>query len=206
MNLFIVGPWLATIDAIYKFSTSISWLFSAFALADFTTLAIIEAAPLGVNFNIANASSTFFPLIKSATIFTFLAEILAYFNVASAFIIGAFIGEGVNPLVMYPVFMLAGIGWATINVNSFPMVVELAKGGDVGKYTGYYYTASMSAQIVTPMLSGFFMDMDGIGMTILFPYAAVFAALAFVTMSMVKHGDNRPEKKKTVLENFDVED
>jgi len=40
----------------------------------------------------------------------------------------------------------------------------------------------------------------------LFPYAVFFSALAFVTMSMVKHGDNRPEKNKDVLENFDVED
>jgi MFS family permease len=73
---------------------------------------------------------------------------------ATAFFIGNFIEPGVSNLIMYPIFALAGIGWATINVNSFPMVVELAKGGEVGKYTGYYYTASMAAQIVAPILSG----------------------------------------------------
>ncbi len=57
---------------------------------------------------------------------------------AAAFGAGIFITRTSPEVIMYPVFSLAGIGWATINVNSFPMVVELAKGGDVGKYTGYY--------------------------------------------------------------------
>ena len=105
---------------------------------------------------------------------------------------------------MYILFAIAGIGWATINVNSFPMVVELAKGGDVGKYTGYYYTASMSAQIVTPLLSGFLID--NIGWEIFFPYSAIFVALAFVTMFFVKHGDSKPEPKKSALESLDVDD
>ncbi len=101
-------------------------------------------------------------------------------------------------------FCMIGFGWAAIGVNSLPMVVEMSKSGDIGKYTGLYYTFSMSAQIATPILSGLLLDF--VSYRTLFPYAAVFSALAFVTMSMVKHGDNRPEKKKTVLENFDVED
>ena len=109
----------------------------------------------------------------------------------TAFFAASFIKEGSPNIVMYVLFSLAGIGWATINVNSFPMVVELAKNGDVGKYTGYYYTASMAAQIVTPIFSGFLVDT--VGWWIFFPYAAFFAALAFVTMSFVKHGDAKPE-------------
>ena len=116
---------------------------------------------------------------------------------AAAFIIGAFIGEGVNPLVMYPVFMLAGIGWATINVNSFPMVVELAKGGEVGKYTGYYYTASMAAQICAPILSGFLYDIFGMRY-VFFPFGAIFVIGSFITMYFVKHGDSRPDAKSVV--------
>ena len=114
---------------------------------------------------------------------------------SSAFAIASFMRAGSSVLLMNVLFCLAGIGWATINVNSFPMVVEMCSGADIGKYTGYYYTASMAAQIVTPVLSGALMDMTG-RMTILFPYAAVFAALAFVTMSMVRHGDAKPEAKK----------
>ncbi len=124
---------------------------------------------------------------------------------ASAFFFAIFMSANSNPVIMYVLFALAGIGWATINVNSFPMVVELAKDGDVGKYTGWYYTASMSAQVLTPVLSGAIMDLIG-NMLPLFPYAFVCVAFAFVTMFFVKHGDSKPEQSKTLLENFDIDD
>ena len=108
--------------------------------------------------------------------------------------------------VMYLIFGLVGIGWAAINVNSFPMVVEMSSGSDVGKYTGFYYTFSMAAQITTPLLSGFIIDNLGLGYKVLFPYAVLFSALSFVTMCFVKHGDSKPEKKKSALESFDVGD
>ena len=57
-------------------------------------------------------------------------------------------------IIMYISFALVGVAWAAINVNSLPMVVEMCKGSDIGKFTGYYYTASMAAQIVTPILAG----------------------------------------------------
>lgn len=101
-------------------------------------------------------------------------------------------------------FALIGMGWAAISVNSLPMVVEMCGRGDVGKYTGLYYTFSMSAQIFTPILSGAFLQY--VSYRTLFPYACAFTVAAMVTMSMVHHGDNRPEVKKNILENFDVED
>lgn len=101
-------------------------------------------------------------------------------------------------------FVLIGMGWAAVSVNSLPMVVEMCKAGDVGKYTGLYYTFSMSAQILTPILSGAFLQY--VSYRTLFPYACVFTALAMATMSMVRHGDNKPERKKNLLENFDIED
>ena len=122
---------------------------------------------------------------------------------AVAFGAAAFMRDDSPTLLMNICFALAGVGWATINVNSFPMVVEMASGSDVGKYTGFYYTASMAAQVVTPMVSGFLMDK--LGMTVLFPYAAVFVVLAFLTMLTVRHGDSRPEAKKG-LEALDVDD
>ena len=124
---------------------------------------------------------------------------------ALAFFLAIFIRADSSPILMYVLFALAGIAWATINVNSFPMVVELAKGGNVGKYTGWYYTASMSAQVLTPVLSGAIMDAAG-NMLPLFPYACICVALVFVTMIFVKHGDSKPVKKKSILENFDVDD
>lgn len=108
-----------------------------------------------------------------------------------------------TPLV-YVLFVLIGFAWAAINVNSYPMVVEISRGGDVGKYTGYYYTFSMAAQIVTPVLSGWLLE--HVGYHTLFPYATLMTGAAFFTMWFVRHGDNRPEAAKSVLEHFDVED
>lgn len=103
----------------------------------------------------------------------------------------------VKNVLMPLLFAMAGIGWATINVNSYPMVVELSRGSNVGKYTGFYYTASMSAQIVTPIFSGALMDRS---FYTLFPYAAVFVALAFVTMLFVRHGDAKPDARQVALD------
>lgn len=128
---------------------------------------------------------------------TILAGIII---LCTAFGIASTLRAGSPAIVMNCMFVLAGIGWATINVNSFPMVVELATGSDVGKYTGFYYTASMAAQTLTPYLSGTLMD--SVGMTTLFPYASCFIALAFITMLFVKHGDNKPTPEKSRLEAF----
>ena len=96
--------------------------------------------------------------------------------------------------IMYIVFALVGLAWAAINVNSLPMVVEMCRGNDVGKFTGYYYTASMAAQVVTPVLAGTLMR--HISYRVLFPYAACFVALSFVTMCFVRHGDSKAEAKR----------
>jgi len=96
--------------------------------------------------------------------------------------------------IMYVSFALVGLAWAAINVNSLPMVVEMCKGSDIGKFTGYYYTASMAAQIVTPILAGTLMRL--ISYKILFIYSAFFVLLSFVTMTQVRHGDQKVEAKK----------
>ena len=117
----------------------------------------------------------------------------------AAFFGAIFVTASSPTWLLWILFALAGIGWATINVNSFPMVVELSKGNDIGKYTGYYYTASMAAQVITPILSGALMDAFGT-MSVLFPYGAIFAAASFVTMLFVKHGDSKPAAPKDKLE------
>lgn len=96
--------------------------------------------------------------------------------------------------VMFIAFALVGLAWAAINVNSLPMVVEMCRGSDVGKFTGYYYTASMLAQVITPVLAGTLMK--HISYKVLFPYAATFVALSFVTMLFVRHGDSKAAAKK----------
>ena len=101
-------------------------------------------------------------------------------------------------------FALIGVGWASVGVNSLPMVVEMSKGSDIGKYTGLYYTFSMTAQIITPILSGLLLQY--VSYQALFPYAMFFVVCAMITMSQVKHGDSKPQQKKSILENFDVDD
>ena len=113
-----------------------------------------------------------------------------------------FYGQYHGSMVIF--FGIIGFAWAAISVNSLPMVLEICNEADVGKYTGLYYTFSMSAQIVTPILSGFLLE--NVSYRTLFPYSCIFAVLAFITMSMVKHGDVKPIAKKSVLESFDVED
>ncbi len=131
---------------------------------------------------------------------TILAGVAMLFT---AFFVACFLTASSPNWLMSAMFILAGVAWASINVNSFPMVVEMCTGADVGKYTGFYYTASMAAQSLTPTVSGIFMD--NIAMTSLFPYASIFVGLAFFTMLMVKHGDNKVVAKKG-LEAFDMED
>ena len=123
---------------------------------------------------------------------------------AACFLAGFFLTAVVrSTAVMSVVFALVGLAWAAINVNSLPMVVEMCKGSDIGKFTGYYYTASMAAQVITPILAGTLMR--NLGYQILFPYAALFAALSFVTMCFVRHGDVKVSAKKG-LDAFDSMD
>jgi len=94
-------------------------------------------------------------------------------------------------VLMYIIMGLVGISWASINVNSYPMVVEMSRHGNIGVYTGYYYSASMSAMIITPILSGALMDITD-WYPVLFIYSAVFMGLAFIPMYFVKHGEPAP--------------
>ena len=121
---------------------------------------------------------------------------------AVCYLAAVFVGT-YHPLVNIA-FALIGVGWAAINVNSYPMIVAMSQGSDIGKFTGTYYTFSMAAQIFTPILSGFLLE--NVSYRTLFPYALVFALAAFLTMTQVRHGDVKPMKKKNILENFDVED
>ncbi len=121
---------------------------------------------------------------------------------AACYLAAAFVPE--YHVLINVAFALIGFAWAAINVNSYPMVVEMSKGSDIGKFTGMYYTFSMAAQIMTPILSGALLEF--VSYRTLFPYAVFFTLLAFVTMTQVRHGDVKAEKKESLLEHFDVDD
>ena len=145
-----------------------------------TVGAIVSYIPIGVLASRVGRKRT----IQAGTVLLAACFASGYFLTAHA--------RTVSP-VMYLVFALVGLAWAAINVNSLPMVVEMCRGSDVGKFTGYYYTASMAAQVVTPVLAGTLMK--HISYQILFPYAALFVALSFVTMLFVRHGDAKAEAR-----------
>lgn len=105
--------------------------------------------------------------------------------------------------ILFLLFALVGLAWASINVNSLPMVVEMCKGSDIGKFTGLYYTFSMSAQIITPIIAGYLLE--NVSYKVLFLYSAISVFIAFGTMLFVRHGDNKVEAK-VGLEAFDMED
>lgn len=106
-------------------------------------------------------------------------------------------------IFLIPFFVIIGFGYACVIVNTFPIIWEMSQGSDIGKYTGFYYTASMAAQIVTPMLAGFFIEkLNNYG--ILFPYAVIAEIISFLMLLMVKHGDSKPVAVKDKLEALDV--
>lgn len=191
MSIFL---WFTAYNAVttaFSRYTRVVWHMEGGSFADClmvaTVAAICSYIPIG---NIASRVG------RKKTILAGIALMsLCYF---AAVFVGAY-----HPLVNIA-FAAIGVGWAAINVNSYPMIVEMSKGCDIGKFTGTYYTFSMAAQIFTPVLSGFLLE--NVSYRTLFPYAFLFSILAFVTMLQVHHGDSKPEKKRDMLENFDVDD
>lgn len=124
---------------------------------------------------------------------------------AACFFVGFLVTANASAITppMYLIFVLVGLAWAAINVNSLPMVVEMCQGSQVGKFTGYYYTFSMAAQVFTPIVAGWLLK--NVSYKVLFPYAAFFVACSFVTMLFVRHGDNRVDAKRG-LEAYDLPD
>ena len=196
------------ISLVLLLASVILWYFGYNAVS--SKYSVYASNRLGKDFNMTLMIGTgaaiisFVPVgILSSKIGRKKAILIGVALLAVAFGLAQFVTAQTPVALMIGIFVLAGFAWATINVNSFPMVVELCSNGDVGKYTGYYYTASMAAQTLTPMVSGFLMDKLGMG--VLFPYASIFVAASFVTMLFVKHGDVKVEAKSG-LEAFDIED
>jgi maltose/moltooligosaccharide transporter len=168
------------------------WFFSFNAVTTkFTDYAsnVLELTNYVLPVTVANIAALigFLPLAKLADkIGRRKTVLLGILMLSSGTLVGSFLTVS-SAWIVYLIMPVAGLGFAAINVNSYPMIVEMSSGSNIGKYTGYYYTASMAAQIFTPLASGALMTL--LGLRVLFPYATVFALLSFVTMYFVKHGD-----------------
>lgn len=199
---------LASVFLWFMGYNAASTYFSAFSLN------ILGDGNFSLPLIIANASA-FIMYIPASLIGTKIGRrktiLLGIAMVAAGLLLGAFMILLVNDqptlkLIMYPVFILVGAGWATINVHSYVMSVELAKKGNTGMFTGLYYTFSMGAQALTPVLAGLLFDWWDRGA--LFFYSALFVGLSFITMFFVKHGNAKTtiDKDASKLELLDTPD
>ena len=108
-------------------------------------------------------------------------------------LVGLFVILGIayflrDPWVIRIFLILAGACWGLVNINSLPMVVEIAKSSKIGKYTGYYYFFSQAASIASPMLFGLIHDLTQ-NYSTLFIYTPVGILLAIGCMIFVRHGE-----------------
>jgi maltose/moltooligosaccharide transporter len=168
------------------------WFFSFNAVTTkFTDYAsnVLELTNYVLPVTVANVAALigFLPLAKLADVIGRKKTVLMGILMLSlGTLVGSFLTKE-SSWIIFLIMPVAGLGFAAINVNSYPMIVEMSSGSSIGKYTGYYYTASMAAQIFTPLASGALMTW--LGLRVLFPYATFFALASFVTMYFVQYGD-----------------
>lgn len=180
VNIFFLGH--------YAIQTNLSIYATRNLLFEPSVAGIITAVSMGIS------GLAFIPVGYLAVKIGRKKSILMGFALASiAFMLNfLFVRPDATRMLFGVFFILGGIGMIITNVNTFPMVVELSKDGDVGKYTGYYYVAAMSGQAIAPFLGGVFMNIKA---QYLFLYASICIAIAFVIMLLVKHGDSKPIPK-----------
>lgn len=143
--------------------------------------------------------------ISFGLIITFISLIVMIFVKPTGVVTGVN-GEFSFPVLLYAVWVIKGFGMALVHNCSFPMVVELCTSKKIGKFTGYYYTASMSAQTVTPVLLGFiFMKSSAWGALPI--YAAILIALStIVFIVLVKNIKSKKVENVTGLEALGSDD
>ena len=95
-----------------------------------------------------------------------------------------------NPTLIWPILAIGGMGWALVNINSLPMVVDSASSdADVGTYTGFYYVASQLAAIAGPTINGYIVEWFGGNYNLIFVVTPVFFLLAILCMTQVTQGE-----------------
>ena len=88
------------------------------------------------------------------------------------------------PIILYGVWVVKGFGMALVHNCSFPMVVELCSSKKIGKFTGFYYASSMSAQTVTPILLGLILNKTMAWNTLPI-YAGILIAVSFAVFTIL---------------------
>ena len=96
-------------------------------------------------------------------------------------------------VLIFPVLILGGAANMFITVNTLPLVLEIGGLEKVGTFTGYYYTATFSAQIASPIVYGFVAMVSGTYMS-LFYYCPIAFLLCMFCILFVKHGEAIPQE------------
>ena len=106
--------------------------------------------------------------------------------------------------VIWVALVFGGFANMLITVNTLPLVLEIGGVNKVGTFTGYYYTATFSAQIASPIVYGIVRMFTGSYLS-LFVYSPVMFALSILLILLVKHGEAVPDDviKKAQEENDD---
>ena len=99
-----------------------------------------------------------------------------------------------NPIIFIVAIIICGIGWALVNANTYPMLVEVSSSKNIGKYTGLYYTFSMIAQSITPILAGLLITIKK-QYNVLFIYSLVTMIIAGIIFLFFKEKKVTIEKK-----------
>lgn len=190
--LFAVFFWFAAFNAIETFvSTYSEQVLGAMGLAGLITIVLV-----------LSSMATFIPAGFLAGIIGRKRSIVLGLLVMGIGLVIALLTSAAN-IVFFSGIALAGVGWALINVNSYPMIVEMSHKNNVGRYTGYYYTSSMLAQSFTPVVAGFFINRLGYG--VLFNYASVLVLAAFIVFLFIIEKKDVDREIKTGLDAFDVD-
>ncbi len=94
-----------------------------------------------------------------------------------------------NIRLVSTLLMVAGIGWAFININSLPMVVDMTEDARIGTYTGLYYFASTLAAIIGPNVFGWIVQLGGNNYNLLMVFSPIFMLIAFIMMLGIRRGE-----------------
>jgi len=115
-------------------------------------------------------------------------------------------GSGSFPISIWIIWFVKGLGMSLVHVNSFPMVVELCSSDKIGKFTGYYYAASMAAQTITPVALGLLLMHPTLNFGYLPVYALICLIISFVIFFFIKNVKIDKVKISKGLEAFSGED
>ncbi|MBT1248126.1 MULTISPECIES: SLC45 family MFS transporter [unclassified Thermosipho (in: thermotogales)] len=160
-----------------KFRIGISESTGAFILGFFSLTFMLFSIPAGfIGSKIGRK--------KTMTVGLLIVTLISVLTVLSVYLLNS---PKVITYLLFIYFSLGGMGWAMVNVNSLPTVVDMTSEEKLGGYTGLYYFFSMSANIIAPPVSGFFIDK--LGYDSLLYFSIISFILATFTLQYVRKGD-----------------